>query len=191
MAFVTGAALPTTRVAPAPSVCGVRMSADNESAAKMTRRAALAAAMAAVTAVVIPRDALANREYANVGFLGGGDKVDVNNANVRVYAKYPGMYPTLAGLIVTNGPFKSVEELYKLPGITETQKATLDKYKDILVALEPAPEYEIDKINNGLYRYVLAFLCILPYAVSFSEFQGMSNVQIPDSCISLDHSFNR
>jgi hypothetical protein len=26
--------------------------------------------------------------------------VDVNNANIRVYTRFPGMYPTIAGLIV-------------------------------------------------------------------------------------------
>lgn len=62
------------------------------------------------------------------------------------------MYPSLASLIVTNGPFKSTDEIAQLPGITPAMKETLEKYKDNLVALEPAPEYELDKLNNGLYR---------------------------------------
>jgi photosystem II PsbU protein len=152
MAFVPGASLPCSRTECRPAVCGLRMNV-NEDVPKVSRRAALAAAVSAVAAgLVVPLAAQADIDYANVGYLGGGDQIDVNNANVRAYLKYPGFYPTLAGLIVSNGPYKSVDEISKLPGITSTMKDTLEKYKNNLVALEPAPEYEIDKLNNGLYK---------------------------------------
>ena len=32
-------------------------------------------------------------------------KVDLNNASVRRFQQYPGMYPTLAGKIVVGGPY--------------------------------------------------------------------------------------
>ncbi|CAN0478056.1 unnamed protein product, partial [Ectocarpus sp. 12 AP-2014] len=35
--------------------------------------------------------ALAEVDNPVVPFLGGGDKIDVNNANVRAYIKLPGM----------------------------------------------------------------------------------------------------
>jgi len=85
---------------------------------------------------------------AGVGFLGGGDKIDVNNANVRVYVRFPGMYPTVAGKIVSHGPYKSVADLYSISGLTEAEKAMLKKYESKFVTLEPAPEYQIDRINN-------------------------------------------
>lgn len=88
MAFVTGPALPAARAPTAASVCDkhVRMSAE-----PVSRRAALSAALSAAAAIVaVPLAANANIEYANVGFLGGGDKIDVNNANIRAYVKYPG-----------------------------------------------------------------------------------------------------
>lgn len=116
----------------------------------MSRRAALAAGLAAAASVVLPVSA--EREYANVGFLGGSDVIDINNANVRAYLKLAGMYPTLAGKIVKYGPYKTVDDLYKLPELSENQKALLDKYKGNLTALEPAAEYVIDNFNNGLYR---------------------------------------
>jgi photosystem II PsbU protein len=151
-AFVTAAALPTSRAASQPSVCNVRMSAADETPV-ISRRAVITAAVSAVAAALIaPVASLANIEYANVGYLGGGDQIDVNNANVRAYLKLPGFYPTLAGMIVKNAPYKSTDEIAKIPGITETMKATLVKYKDNLVALEPAPEYQIDMYSNGLYR---------------------------------------
>ena len=53
-------------------------------------------------AAIVAAPALANAEveYPNVPFLGGSDQVDVNNANIRVYTRFPGMYPTVAGLLV-------------------------------------------------------------------------------------------
>ena len=54
-----------------------------------------------VAGAVIAAPALANAEidYANLPYLGGSDKIDVNNANIRVYTKLPGMYPSIAGII--------------------------------------------------------------------------------------------
>jgi photosystem II PsbU protein len=128
------------------------MSVD-ENASKLTRRAALAAAVSAVAAgLVAPLASRADIEYANVGFLGGSDIIDVNNANVRAYLKLPGFYPSLAGIIASNGPYESVDDISKLPGVTAAMKEALTKYKGNLVALEPSPQYEIDKLNNGLYK---------------------------------------
>ena len=38
-------------------------------------------------------------------------KVDLNNASVRRFQQYPGMYPTLAGKIVLGGPYDSVDDV--------------------------------------------------------------------------------
>lgn len=116
----------------------------------LTRAASFA--LAAILARPSSQKTLAEIEYPNVGFLGGGEKVDVNNANVRAYQKFPGMYPTIAGLIVTNGPFENVDDVLKIPDLTDQQKQVLSKYKENLVAMKPTPEYELDKINNGLYK---------------------------------------
>lgn len=35
---------------------------------------------------------------------------------------------------------------------TDAEKSILKKYESKFVTLEPAPEYVIDRINNGLYR---------------------------------------
>ena len=51
------------------------------------------------------------RNLAGLTYLGGSQKIDINNANVRVYVKLPGMYPGAAGKIVNNGPYKSVSDL--------------------------------------------------------------------------------
>ena len=64
------------------------------------------------------------------------------------------MYPKIAGMVVKNSPYKSTEEIEnKLgPKFTPEEKAIFDKYKSKLVALKPAPEYQEDQWNNGLYR---------------------------------------
>lgn len=107
-------------------------------------------AAATAASFLAPELASAKIEYEGVPYLGGSDKVDVNNANIRVYSRFPGLYPTIAGKIVSNGPYKNVGEIYSL--LSDQEKTILKKYEDKLLALEPAPEYVIDRINNGLYR---------------------------------------
>jgi photosystem II PsbU protein len=91
-------------------------------------------------------------DYENIGYLGGSNIVDVNNANVRAYLKMPGMYPGAAGKIVSNGPNSSVSDIYKIPGLTSGEADVIKKYESRFVAKKPSPDYVIDRINNGLYR---------------------------------------
>lgn len=62
------------------------------------------------------------------------------------------MYPNAAGKIVSNGPYKTVSDLYNIPGLTSAEKEVIKKYESRFVAEAPAAEYVIDRINNGLYR---------------------------------------
>jgi photosystem II PsbU protein len=96
--------------------------------------------------------ARAEINYDGVKYLGGGDKIDLNNANIRAYRSLSGFYPTLAGKIVTNGPYKTVGDLANVPGLTAAEKELVSKYSSKFVTLDPKPEYVLDKINNGLYR---------------------------------------
>jgi len=148
MAFVSGAGAAVAAQKKTSARCAaVRMSAES-----VSRREVIAGAAAALAAIVAVPAVRADIEYPNVGFLGGSDQIDVNNANIRAYAKYPGMYPNIAGLICKGGPYDSVSDLYKIPGLTDKQKEVLKKYEGNLVALPPRPEYMIDRFNNGLYR---------------------------------------
>ncbi|MEB3210166.1 MAG: photosystem II complex extrinsic protein PsbU [Leptolyngbyaceae bacterium] len=83
-----------------------------------------------------------------------GTIIDVNNSNVRAFVEFPGMYPTLAGMIVRNGPYSSVEDVFKIPGLTERQKQILDRYRDRLVATPPTDAMVEggDRFNNGFYE---------------------------------------
>jgi photosystem II PsbU protein len=93
--------------------------------------------------------AKAEIDYEGVKYLGGGDKVDLNNANIRAYLKFPGLYPSIASKVITSGPFKTVADVYNIPGLTSQQKDLLKKYEDRFVVLDAKPEYVVDKINNG------------------------------------------
>ena len=62
------------------------------------------------------------------------------------------MYPGAASKITTNGPYKSVSDVYSIKGLSEKEKAAIKKYESRLITLEPSPMYVIDRTNNGLYR---------------------------------------
>jgi len=98
--------------------------------------------------------AAANAEidYPGVGYLGGDSIIDVNNANIRVYQRLPGMYPSAAGKIVSNAPYKSKEDMYAKAKLSPAEAAATKKYESKFIFLEPRPEYIIDNINNGLYK---------------------------------------
>jgi len=110
------------------------------------------ATVAGAAGAAVATPALADTDYAGLPYLGGSSKIDINNANVRVYAKLPGMYPGAAGKICSNGPYKSVSDLYNIKGISEAEKAAIKKYESRLIVLEPSAMYVIDRLNNGLYR---------------------------------------
>lgn len=83
-----------------------------------------------------------------------GEKIDLNNSNVRAFIQFPGMYPTLAGMIVSNSPYESVDDVFDLPGLTDQQKSVLNRYKDRFIVTDPAiPLVEGgDRFNNGIYK---------------------------------------
>jgi len=116
-------------------------------------RAEFLGAVAAAAVAVAPLAANADVDYDGIKYLGGGDQIDLNNANIRAYIRLPGMYPGAAGKIASNQkPYKNVGDVYATPGLTEAQKSVIKKYESKFVVLEPKPEYVIDRMNNGLYR---------------------------------------
>lgn len=120
--------------------------------AEAGRRDFFSKAAVAAAALALPTAANAVVDYENIAYLGGSNIVDVNNANIRAYLKMPGMYPAVAGKIVSHGPYTTVADLYKIEGLTSAQSEIIKKYEGRLVAKTPSPDYVIDRINNGLYR---------------------------------------
>ena len=117
----------------------------------------LAAAMAiGLLCTMAPKTALAN-ELRNAADAKLAEQkeglVDLNNASVRRFQQFPGMYPTLAGKIVVGGPYKSIDDVLKL-GLTERQQELFEKYKDNFMVTDPelALNVGFDRINDGQYR---------------------------------------
>lgn len=52
-------------------------------------------------------------------------KIDLNNANIVAFQDCWGFYPTLATMIVKNGPYQKVEDVLKISGLSDRQKALL------------------------------------------------------------------
>ena len=91
----------------------------------MGRREVMSKVLGASALVGAAAAANAEIDYAGVGFLGGAKTIDVNNANIRVYQKLPGVYPNAAGKIVSNAPYKSKEELYTKAKLTGPEAAAV------------------------------------------------------------------
>jgi len=73
-------------------------------------------------------------------------KIDLNNALVTDYKALPGMYPHAAGLIASNGPYNTVDDLFRLPQATARDKELFSKYKKDLIALAPSRTF-YERIN--------------------------------------------
>jgi photosystem II PsbU protein len=82
-----------------------------------------------------------------------GNKIDLNNSDIRDFRQFPGFYPSLAGKIIRNAPYDSVDDVLKIPGLSESQKerlqATLDNFT--VTAPESALNEGDDRYNPGVY----------------------------------------
>lgn len=83
-----------------------------------------------------------------------GQKIDLNNTNIAAFAQYRGLYPTLARVIVKNAPYQQVEDVLKIPGLSDRQKETLQNNLDhfTVTDVEAAMVEGADRINNGIYK---------------------------------------
>lgn len=83
-----------------------------------------------------------------------GEKVDLNNTNVRAFQRYPGFYPTLARKLIDNAPYQKVEDVLNIQGLSDRQKQLLQANLDKFTASEVEAVFNEgdDRINNGIYR---------------------------------------
>ena len=82
-----------------------------------------------------------------------GKKIDLNNTNVRAFRQYPGLYPNLARKVVANAPYDKVEDVLKVPGLTEEQKGLLQTNLDKFAVTDVDDTFVEggDRYNNGYY----------------------------------------
>jgi photosystem II PsbU protein len=83
-----------------------------------------------------------------------GSKLDLNNTNVQAFTKFPGLYPTIAGKIVKNAPYDTVEDILDIPGLSDREKAIIEKNLDNFTVTDPDPALVegADRFNNGVYK---------------------------------------
>lgn len=92
-----------------------------------------------------PIDAKLETEY--------GKKLDLNNANMRSFVDYRGLYPTLARKIIKNAPFDKVEDVMDMPGLSDREKEILQANLENFTVTEQSNSFTEgdDRINNGVY----------------------------------------
>nr|AKR52923.1 photosystem II 12 kDa extrinsic protein [Polykrikos lebourae] len=117
---------------------------------KRRKQAASAALAAAISCAPVAANAYV--DFDGIKYLGASDKVDVNNASVRAYRQFPGMYPKAAGFIATHGPYDAVQDIYKIPDLPDKVKELFQKYEGNLVCFPPNPAYFLDRSNDGIYK---------------------------------------
>jgi photosystem II PsbU protein len=83
-----------------------------------------------------------------------GQKLDLNNASVRVFTQYKGMYPTLAGKIVQNAPYSNVKDILDIPGLSEAEKSAINSNINSFTVTEPDAALVSggDRYNDGSYN---------------------------------------
>lgn len=83
-----------------------------------------------------------------------GNKIDVNNTNIASFRKFRGLYPTIAGKVVSNAPYDSIEDILSIPSLSDIEKDRLQKNIAIFTISDPDPALVegADRFNNGVYK---------------------------------------
>ena len=80
-------------------------------------------------------------------------KLDLNNSDVREFRKLPGFYPGLASKIIQNAPYKDVDDVLDIPGLSNSQvkrlQANLEEF--VITDVEASMNAGGDRYNPGLY----------------------------------------
>lgn len=82
-----------------------------------------------------------------------GQKIDLNNTNVVAFSQYQGLYPTIAGKVVQNAPYNSVEDVLQIGSLTEPQRKLLQQHLGNFTVTNPDPALVggQDRYNSGAY----------------------------------------
>lgn len=80
-------------------------------------------------------------------------KLDLNNSDVREFRRLPGFYPSLASKIIQNAPYKKVDDVLNIPGLSDSQAERLQaNLKEFFVTdVEASMNAGGDRYNPGLY----------------------------------------
>ncbi len=82
-----------------------------------------------------------------------GQKIDLNNSDIRDFRDLRGFYPNLAGKIIKNAPYEQVEDVLNISGLSSGQKERLQANIDKFTVTPPSKEFieGDDRFNPGVY----------------------------------------
>jgi photosystem II PsbU protein len=79
-------------------------------------------------------------------------KIDLNNSNINTFRQVRGMYPTLGRLIIENAPYKSLDDVLNIAGLSDAQKELIKNNADKFTLKKPDESMGRERINNANYR---------------------------------------
>ncbi len=83
-----------------------------------------------------------------------GDKIDLNNANIREFRDLRGFFPNLAAAIIRNAPYNKVRDVLEIPDISDRQRKRLEDNLDQFVVTDPSYIFNEgdERYNPGIYN---------------------------------------
>jgi photosystem II PsbU protein len=78
--------------------------------------------------------------------------IDLNNSNINAFKKISGFYPTLGRLLIQNAPYRSLDDVLNIAGLTEAQQQKIKDNADKFVLNQPDNSLNRERYNNSLYR---------------------------------------
>jgi photosystem II PsbU protein len=79
-------------------------------------------------------------------------KIDLNNANIKEFREVRGMYPTLGRIIIEHAPYRTLDDVLNIEGLTAKQQELIKKSADRFTLRQPDESMNRERINNALYR---------------------------------------
>jgi photosystem II PsbU protein len=106
-----------------------------------------------VPSIALPLAPIAALNAADAKLVELGNKIDLNNSDIRDFRDLRGFYPNLAGKIIKNAPYEEVEDVLNIPGLSTPQKERLQANLEKFTVTEPAKEFieGDDRFNPGVY----------------------------------------
>jgi len=82
-----------------------------------------------------------------------GQKIDINNSDIRDFRDLRGFYPKLASIVIQNAPYEQVEDVLNIPGLSESQKERLQANLDNFTANPQSSVFNEgdERYNAGVY----------------------------------------
>jgi photosystem II PsbU protein len=78
--------------------------------------------------------------------------IDLNNSNINAFKKVSGFYPTLGRIIIQNAPYRSLDDVLNIEGLSDVQQQKIKDNANKFVLNQPDNSLNRERYNNSLYR---------------------------------------